>query len=103
MGEHTVRGRAYRAPGPDPRFRHAAGRATVPARPTHLRAAHTDEMPAVRSDPELPLPFWLTCLVWFVAAAVAIAMLSSAWAVGQTLQLRHALEHPVTVTAAPTP
>lgn len=106
-GEHSVRGRVYRAEHTDPRFRHAAGRAAVPPeRPaSHLRAADTGEMPTLPPQPgcDLRVPFWLSCVIWFIAAAAAIAMLGSAWAVGRVWQIERAVEKPVIITVTPSP
>lgn len=101
-GEHSARGRAYRADHTDPRFRHAAarGRAQVPvARP----AAQTREQPIVTTPASVEVPLWLEALVWFIAVAVAVAVLGSAWAVCRVWQVERAMEKPIVITLTPSP
>ena len=103
-GEHSARGRAYRAERADPRFRHAArGRAQVPApRPApHPRTTATAEQPAVLTSTPVEVPFWLEALIWFIAVAVAVAVLGSAWAVCRVWQVERAVEKPIVITLTP--
>lgn len=108
MGRHTGEVPTVQHP-PDPRFRHARGRARVADR--HLDVVRTGEMPIVRPEDvewtgtqviEAPDPWspWDTFLLFLAVVLSLMAMVISGLAMFQVMQLRHALEGNVVVVPA---